>query len=1302
MFLTFCLNQLLPAQGNRKTCLTDILQQQLNAGNPGKAAEEQQINQQIFDQLSRGNVSRGGDITIPVVVHIIHQGGPENITNAQIIQGIEDLNQAFSNSGNYQQPNGVNTHIQFCLAQQDPNGNITTGIGRYVSALTNLNAETQDAILKNYVHRDPTRYLNIWLVNEITSSSFGNAIAGYAFMPSSHGSPEDGIVNEARWFGSTPDNSKVHIHEVGHYLGLYHTFNGACINNNCLLDGDRICDTPPDASASEVFCNSQANTCNTDSDDPTLQNPFRSFSLGGIGDQPDLFINYMDYGFQSCQNSFTDGQSIRMNAALAGARSSLTLSDRCNNACLVLASVANGNYINMIIGESFNLQGFATASVTTNVEWLVNGTVQGTGLSFSFSPAVPGIYTIAFRVYNTAVGCFNEKVTTFNVKCGTQISNASASPSNPDLGEPVHFTGYPSGAVTSTWYINGNLAGDLQDLNYSFIEHGENIVLFITSNGLCADTSRLFIPVGGCNRGEALTWWFGAGNTLSFYGPEPVQGNVDPTPSMFNQEGVASICDVNGNLILFTDGIQVFNGQGNQLTNGSALSGGSSSSQAAIIVPNPSYNGLYNIFTTGPVGFRYSVADVNQNIITVLNEPLISPVSEKQSAVKHCNGHDIWVITKQYNTNAFYAYLVTDSGVNSTPVISFGGPNQDQSALGCMKFSPDGDKLAMAVGEYFINPGYSLLFDFDNATGMVGSFITIPGDVYTNPYGVEFSPDGSKLYIGNNAPFPNAGIYQYDLSSGNGPEIVASRQLIGNSSNAGYGVGSLQLAKNERIYIARSGEFGFLDEIRNPDNSGFSAGFIDKSLAIQDNNHGLPNMVTSYNSSQIPYIHGPGSICPNSIATYSVACGHSETVSWSFTGPATLDFTEGNSIHISAGNAEGSGLLIATRDAGCLGLLKDTFNISIGFPGILLGTDTSICNSVSLRLSPGAGYSSYLWNDGSTMSYLNAGAGNYWVEVSGAGGCILRDSIAIAGFDESFSISLGNDTSFCQTFQSMITLNAPSGNFSSYQWSNGVTAPSVTLLQPSIISLAVTNENGCVARDTISVTFTQPPVFHFQESALICPGGVVVLETGLTGVSHRWPDFSDLPEFTAWQPGVYWANVTNSCGQEFTDSVTVLAAAAPSVDLGNDTVVCPFIPYLLQAGNAGNSYTWQDGSAGATHLITGENIYSVAVTNAFGCSASDSIDVKICPTDLNGDEFEPGVLIYPNPAAGYFDLYSSGKGKTTVSIFNAAGALVYSGYTGNNLQLPLRISVTEFAAGIYAVKVIMEGKMVVKKLVISK
>ena len=278
-----------------------------------------------------------GIITIPVVVHIVHKsadvlGQESNITDEQVQTAIERLNDAYRNRGDFDMTSGIDTEFEFCLASKNPSGGYTNGITRTsLDYLSDLDKDTQDEALKATTGWDRTKYLNIWIVNTICSSENETCnIAGYTFLASSHGDNKDGIVCRYDYFGTSLDRDKVIVHEVAHYLNLLHTFEGGCDNTNCVLKGDFVCDTPPDATQVGFLCN-VSNSCYTDDDDLHIENPFRPTYLGGLGEQNDLSENYMDYNNRLCQNMFTQGQKDRMRISFDLLRSSLLESDGCQS-----------------------------------------------------------------------------------------------------------------------------------------------------------------------------------------------------------------------------------------------------------------------------------------------------------------------------------------------------------------------------------------------------------------------------------------------------------------------------------------------------------------------------------------------------------------------------------------------------------------------------------------------------------------------------------------------------------------------------------------------------------------------------------------------------------------------------------------------------------------------------------------------------------------------------------------------------------------------------------------------------------
>ena len=248
---------------------------------------------QKYGLSSQAKTNHDSIKVVPIVVHVIHLGGTENISEAQVLSQIQVLNEDFGKlEGTNGDGDGVDTRVRYCLANIDPAGNCTNGIVRLNTPLSN-HQTYQRSLLKELSFWDNTRYLNIYVVKTIN----GN-VGGYSSFP---GGPadEDGIVVRHSLFGNTgtaTGSGRTSSHELGHWLGLYHTFNNGCGTDPC-TDGDYICDTPPQAAPS--FSCTTLNTCSND-----------------VPNLPDLKENYMNYTPDNCQDMFTQGQHDRIQATL--------------------------------------------------------------------------------------------------------------------------------------------------------------------------------------------------------------------------------------------------------------------------------------------------------------------------------------------------------------------------------------------------------------------------------------------------------------------------------------------------------------------------------------------------------------------------------------------------------------------------------------------------------------------------------------------------------------------------------------------------------------------------------------------------------------------------------------------------------------------------------------------------------------------------------------------------------------------------------------------------------------------------
>lgn len=255
-------------------------------------------------------------ITIPVVVHVVYQTSPQNISQEQIQSQIEVLNADFrAQNDNLDIVPSIfqnliaDLEIEFCLAKSDPEGNFTTGITRTQTTKDDigLSSDVHYAAQGGAGGWDPERYLNIWVAD------MGENVVGRASFPGAVPPAEDGVVIDPRYFGTTglaagsfPYNEgRTVVHEIGHYLNLYHPWGTG--TPTCDAD-DEVADTP-------LTSNNYLGEC-----PQSLQ-----ASCGSL----DMYTNFMYYTDDACMAQFTPGQKLRVLACLNGPRAGLLESMGC-------------------------------------------------------------------------------------------------------------------------------------------------------------------------------------------------------------------------------------------------------------------------------------------------------------------------------------------------------------------------------------------------------------------------------------------------------------------------------------------------------------------------------------------------------------------------------------------------------------------------------------------------------------------------------------------------------------------------------------------------------------------------------------------------------------------------------------------------------------------------------------------------------------------------------------------------------------------------------------------------------------
>jgi gliding motility-associated-like protein len=516
---------------------------------------------------------------------------------------------------------------------------------------------------------------------------------------------------------------------------------------------------------------------------------------------------------------------------------------------------------------------------------------------------------------------------------------------------------------------------------------------------------------------HADNWFFFQNAGLRFTDATGTILNNLPNNNLPVGKGTAVYSDEDGNLLLYTDGIRVWNKNHEMINFGPNLAGDLGSTQSSIIVQNPVSKQMLYVFTTDiqypaafgtTKGFNYSRVDLTLGngagaVTTDRDINLLPKTAEMISGVKTADGNGYWVVTHGLGNNNFYAYKVDNNGVNTTPVVSSSGSslNDDYSSregLGAMKISPKGDRIAYAS----FGKGIVEVFSFNSANGTVSNPLLInPETTAPNqgPYYVEFSPDGTKLYVTvvNLSTGRENILYQYDLSN-------SAEATVLNESPLNADPSALQLGRDGKIYVTRyqRDEMGVIE---NPNRPGTYCNYKESQINLggKRGQNGLPTFIQSF--FDIPPFD------------YDTKCDGDETLftihntanidnaSWDFGDAGNTTPGAGlNPVHVFS--APGTYNVTLTELYGGQSFTS-TSQVVINQlpPKSFIPDSLYIFPGSIIPLDAGADMFDYRWQDGSNNRFYDvANPGLYVAEYTDINCCTNSDSLLVIALD----ISLPN------------------------------------------------------------------------------------------------------------------------------------------------------------------------------------------------------------------------------------------------------------------------------------------------------
>jgi len=745
-------------------------------------------------------------------------------------------------------------------------------------------------------------------------------------------------------------------------------------------------------------------------------------------------------------------------------------------------------------------------------------------------------------------------------------------------------------------------------------------------------------------------WYFGYdGAGLDFNSGAPVALNS----AMGFTEGCATYCNSVGKLLFYTNGDTLWNKNHQVMPNGVGLGGPLSvlsSKQNSVIIPIENDTNKYYLFsnggvaTAGGMGLHYSLIDMTLNgglgdVVTSAKAiNLLGATAEKVTAVKHANGCDYWVITTLHGSNSYYAYRVSPCGGVIDTVITSIGPI-DLDGFGNLKASPLSNKLATTVN-LFLSGGAVVLFDFDNATGILSNAAVI--DSTTAGMALSFSPNGQIFYLGSGQTFPQQ-LYQFDLTA---VSITLSKTLIGNLSGSPTGFEfpvDIQIGPDGKLYVCFIEPFftlGTLDAINFPNVLGTGCA-LQLGAANLGGRYGwldLPNNITSFLLDTISTCAAnltanftSSSFCLGSLTAFTNT-SNSTAASWSWNfGDPTSAPSDTSSLQNPSHLYSSAGTYTVTLIAWNV-CQADTVTQTITVTPLPLanaGPNTTICSGTSVTLNATGG-TNYTWSNGqstASISVTPSATTTYSVIVS-VGSCSDTASVTVSVTPTPAAVVSGNAT-ICSGSSTVLTASG-GGN---YTWNTGSTTAAINVSPSATTTYSVVVSVGsCADTATTTVTIAPSPTITVTGNTTICQGDTTTL-TAFGGTNYGWSTGAITSSITVSPASSSGYTVTasnpNGCSQTQTVTVSTIGLTA--------TITA--IPVIITWGGnsqlsaaGGGTYQWTPttglscttcANPIATPSVTTN--YCVVVINANGCTDSACVTINVDMPD-SSDLFIPNVF----------------------------------------------------------------------------
>lgn len=1314
-----------------RTCAVLEHEQYLQSADPNRAVQRQAFEQQVQQWIiaNQNFPTTQAAINIPVVVHVVYNTAAENISTAQVQSQITALNQDFTatNTDVGLVPSVwtslvANCDINFCLAQQDPLGNISNGIDRVSTTTTQFS--TNDNVKFNATgganQWDPTRYFNIWVCD------LGPSLLGYGEFPTGTVSNTFGLVCNYTAFGTTgtataPFNlGRTATHEIGHCLNLNHIWGD---DGTACTGTDNVADTPNQAD--------QNYGC------PAFPNV--SCSNGPNGD---MHMNYMDYTDDACMYMFTNGQKTRMLAVL---NSTPYNALQTSNACSTPASsppvaLFSTSSQSACPGNPITFTDQSTANTTTWAWTFPSGSPASSSAQnpSAVTWSAPGTYTVTLIASN------------INGSSTYTMAITILGPVNPPLVEgfegatypPTGWTLYDAGNNGQVWQrsnvgrnsswsskfdnyninVNG-LRDDVRTPRMNFSSAATASLTFdvayrrYNTNPVNSDTLEVLVSTD-CGATWTQVYIKGGATLATVTGTQTTA--FTPTNTQWRNESVSlnAYAGQAGVMVAFRNrghyGNNMYVDNVNITTTVSTLPNAAFTASATSTctgVPVSFTDNSTNTPTswtwtfpsgTPPSATTQNVASVVWNtagtytvthtatnasgtgtqtmVITVLASPTVTTTT---SGGTICSGNSTTITGNGASTYSWMPGPLSGSPVTVSPTSTTTYTVTGTATNGC---------TGTATRTITVNATPTVTATSSTTTICSGSSVTLTGGGASTYNWMPGNLNGANQTV---SPASTT-TYTVTGTAANGCTGTATRTITVNATpTVTASASTLTVCSGSPTTLTGNGASTYL----------WNPGALTGSPVTVSPTANTTYTVTGTAANGCT-ANNTVSISVNTLPTLTVTptatticSGASTTLVASPTANSTFSWspTAGLSAPTSAttnASPTSTTTYVCTRTSNTTGCSRTQSVVVTVNPSPTVtptASSSSICTGNSVTLSA-TGASTYNWmpgnQNGASVTVTPPSTTTYTVTGTAANGCTGTQTISISVGSQPTVTATSSSPSICDGSSATLTANGTA----TYNWMPGnLSGASVTVTPTVTTTYTVTGTNspGCSNTATVTVTVNSPPsVTASSSSGTICEGASVTL-SGSGATTYNWmpgslsgASVNDTPLATT----TYTVTGTDANGCSNTSTVAVTVNILPTVTASTSPgAICEGSSVTL-SGNGATTYSWMPGSlsgASVNDTPLSTTTYTVTGTDANGCSntATVSVTVNTLPTVTASSSSSAicsgsSVQLDALGAATYNWMPGSLTGATVVDVPSSSTTYTVTGTDSNGCSNSATVSVT--------------------------